>query len=121
MNNYTREFLKKRHISEDIELNSFVLDAVDILESSYEFVVATKKENLELDSEETYWPILHDMYERSYEYVCGSLSLFVIEQLQSCEASCRTAIEGAVNLHYVSVGDSLKKLFYILKIILKPN
>lgn len=110
-----QNFLKKRHILEEIELNDYVIEAIDFLESTNEFVRASEKENLENISKKTYWPIMHDMYERSYEYVCGSLSLFIIEQLQSCEASCRTAIEGAVNLHYVSLEDSLGKIISYFK------
>jgi hypothetical protein len=115
LSKYSQQFLKKRFILENIELNDYVLEAIDFLESTDELVRTSEKENQEIISQETYWPIMHDMYERSYEYVCGSLSLFIIEQLQSCEASCRTAIEGAVNLHYVSLGDSLGKIISYFK------
>jgi hypothetical protein len=52
---------------------------------------------------------MHDMYKRNYEYCCGVLGCFLVGQFPSSEALCRTAIEGAVNLHYVSVGDSMGK------------
>lgn len=115
MSKYTHEFLKKRFILEDVELNDYILNAIDFLESTDELVKKAEKENLDTISQEAYWPIMNDMYERSYEYVCGSLSLFILQQLQSCEASCRTAIEGAVNLHYVSLGDSLGKIISYFK------
>jgi hypothetical protein len=115
LSKYCKKFLKKRFIKEDIELNSYVLEAIVFLESTDEFVRNAKKKNLDVIPKEIHWPIMSDMYERSYEYVCGSLSLFIIEQLQSCEASCRTAIEGAVNLHYVSLDDSLGKIISYFK------
>jgi hypothetical protein len=115
LSKYSKEFLKKRFIIEDIEVSDYVLKAIDFLESTDEFVRVSEKDNLDAITQETHWPIMHDMYERSYEYVCGSLSLFIIEQLQSCEASCRTAIEGAVNLHYVSLDDSLGKIISYFK------
>jgi len=49
------------------------------------------------------------MYERNYDYCCGVLGCFLIAQFTASEALCRTAIEGAVNLHYTSLGDSLSK------------
>jgi hypothetical protein len=125
MSKYTQEFLKKRFILESIELNDYVTKAIDILECVDKLVRSSENEKMDTLNKETHWPIMHDMYNRSYEYVCGSLSLLIIGQLQSCEASCRTAIEGAVNLHYISLGDSLGKIISYfknhIKIELKQN
>jgi hypothetical protein len=38
LSKYCEKFLKKRFIKEDIELNDYVLDAIDFLESADEFV-----------------------------------------------------------------------------------
>lgn len=115
MSNYITNFLKSRFIHEDIDLNEYVDEAITLLESCDEFVRETVTINIETLNSTVDFAIMHDMYERSYEYACGSLSLLVIGQLQSCEASCRTAIEGAVNLHYVSLGDSIGKIISYFK------
>jgi hypothetical protein len=62
---------------------------------------------------------MHDMYIRSYEYCCGVLGCFLIGQFPSSEALCRTAIEGAINLHYVSLGDSMGKQIAYFKTHIK--
>jgi hypothetical protein len=61
------------------------------------------------------WTTMHDMYKRSYEHLCGALSLFITAQLQSSEALCRTALESSVNLHYVSLDNSMDKLIAYFK------
>lgn len=109
MNKRIKEFIDKRTLSSEMELNEPLNNAIDILEKSNEIVLEIAEKNLVRLSEQVYWPSMHDMYKRSYEYCCGALGCFLIMQFQSSEALCRTAIEGAVNLHYVSLGDSMAK------------
>jgi len=110
VNDQVTGFLKSRYIQEDIELNAYAVNAINILEDCDSIVREGIYKNHDTLNTQVDFAILCDMYERSYEYTCGSLSLLVIGQLQSCEASCRTAIEGAVNLHFISLGDSTGKI-----------
>ena len=104
-----REFIERRSISVDIELNPPLLKAIVFLERSDKLVRELSMNHIERLDDEVSWPSMFDMYERNYEYCAGALSLFILAQLPSCEALCRTAIEGAVNLEYVSIGDSMGK------------
>ncbi|ELB2136404.1 TPA: DUF5677 domain-containing protein [Vibrio parahaemolyticus] len=115
LESYVQNFLSKRYIREEVELDEYIIKALELLESTDSFVRNRENEYEEKINDKIQWQITHDMYERSYEYVCGSLSLFILGQLQSCEASCRTAIEGAVNLHFVSIGDTTDKIVSYFK------
>lgn len=109
MNELVKDFINKRILSPDMELNTPLHEAIYCLEATDDLVRELLESNKEILEDFVYWPSLHDMYERSYEYCCGVLGSFLIGQFQSSEALCRTAIEGAVNLHYTSLGDSLSK------------
>ena len=109
MEELVAKFLEKRAISKEIELNQPLSDSIYFLELSDEFVGKSCHDNLDRLSEIVPWSSMHDMYNRNYEYCCGILGCFLIGQFASAEALCRTAIEGSVNLHYVSLGDSMKK------------
>jgi hypothetical protein len=104
-----RTFFLKRAISTDIELNDPLYNAIFFLEKSNIAINDLCKKHLSKLECNVAWPSMHDMYKRSYEYCCGALSCFLVAQFPSSEALCRTAIEGAVNLHYISIGDSLGK------------
>jgi hypothetical protein len=109
MDRLVTKFIEKRSISPDMELNEPLYNAIYYLEKANEFVEKSCEEHIDRLSEIVPWPSMHDMYKRNYEYCCGVLGSFLIGQFPSSEALCRTAIEGAVNLHYVSLGDSMGK------------
>lgn len=90
-------------------LNKSLYKAIYCLEKSAELINNSCCENQQQLINNVPWVSMHDMYKRSYEYCCGALGCFLIAQFPSSEALCRTAIEGAVNLHYVSLGDSMGK------------
>lgn len=103
------EFIDKRTLSQDMELNEPLYNAILYLEKTDEFINQICRENEKELIKNVPWPSMHDMYKRNYEYCCGVLGCFLIGQFPSSEALCRTAIEGSVNLHYVSLGDSMAK------------
>lgn len=103
------DFINQRTLTEDMELNEPLYNAIYYLEKSNEFINTVCNKNEQKLFKTVPWPSMHDMYKRNYEYCCGVLGCFLIGQIQSSEALCRTAIEGAVNLHYVSLGDSMGK------------
>lgn len=109
MDNFVKEFINKRTLSAEMELNEPLCKAIYCLEKSDELInnVCCKHQQQLINN--VPWPSMHDMYKRSYEYCCGALGCFLIAQFPSSEALCRTAIEGAVNLHYVSLGNSMGK------------
>lgn len=109
MDKLVTEFIEKRALSPEMDLNEPLYNAIYCLERANEFVEKSCEENIENISEIVHWSSMHDMYKRNYEYCCGVLGCFLIGQFPSSEALCRTAIEGAVNLHYVSLGDSMDK------------
>lgn len=115
MDKLVAQFISQRTISLDIELNAPLHDAIYYLEKSDRFVATTCEKYADRLTEFVPWPSMRDMYERNYEYCCGVLGSFLIGQFPSSEALCRTAIEGAVNLHYVSLGDSMNKLIAYYK------
>lgn len=104
-----KEFIRKRAISESMELNKPLHDGLYNLEKLNDIIERSCRENVEKLVNEVHWPSMHDMYRRNYEYCCGVFGAFLIGQIPSCEALCRTAIEGSVNLHYISLGDSMTK------------
>lgn len=108
MEEIVKHFLKFRGIDLRIDLNPQIIEAIGFLEKSNQLALTLVANNQTLLQEQPSWPCMHDMYNRSYEYTCGALTCFLTAQIASAEALCRTAIEGAVNLHYVSLGDSLK-------------
>jgi hypothetical protein len=109
MDKLLEKFLERRGLSKGIKLNEPLYKALLYLEKSNELVEELCNKNQSELIKNVSWPTMHDMYRRNYEYCCGVISCFLIGQFQSSEALCRTAIEGAVNLHYVSLGDSMSK------------
>lgn len=109
MDKLVRDFISHRTLSEDMELSEPLYNAIYFLEKSNEIVNKICNENEQELIKNVPWSSMHDMYKRNYEYCCGVLGCFLIGQFPSSEALCRTAIEGAVNLHYVSLGDSMGK------------
>lgn len=116
MDRLVKEFIRKRSISVEMDLNEQLYNAIYLLEKSNELVNQYVKENTQKLSEAVPWSPMHDMYKRSYEYCCGAAGCFLIAHLPSSEALSRTALEGAVNLHFVSIGDSMgKQIAYFKK------
>ncbi|EIZ1170178.1 hypothetical protein MOV00_000252 [Vibrio vulnificus] len=109
MDKLVEKFFEQRALSKDIQLNEPLYKALFYLEKSNELVEELCNKNQSELIKNVPWPTMHDMYRRNYEYCCGVISCFLVGQFQSSEALCRTAIEGAVNLHYVSLGDSMSK------------
>jgi hypothetical protein len=92
-----------------MELNEPLFNAIYYLEKTNDFINQQCEKHHEELVKNVPWPSMHDMYGRNYEYCCGIISCFLVGQAPSSEALTRTAIEGAVNLHYVSLGDSMGK------------
>lgn len=109
MDKLVKKFINKRILSTEMELNEPLSKAIYYLERSDELINKTCRKYQKKLIKEVPWPSMHDMYKRNYEYCCGALGSFLIAQFASSEALCRTAIEGAVNLHYISLGDSMGK------------
>ena len=109
MHELVKEFIEKRTLAGSMELNEPLHDGTYYLEKLNELVGCLCRDNKTKLADEASWPSMHDMYKRNYEYCCGVFGVFLIGQFPSCEALCRTAIEGSVNLHYVSLGDSMTK------------
>lgn len=109
MDALVKNFIKNRTLSDSMELNEPLHDGIYYLEKINEIIERLCRNNEEILVDKVPWPTMHDMYKRNYEYCCGVFGVFLIGQFPSCEALCRTAIEGSVNLHYVSLGDSMTK------------
>lgn len=109
MHELVKDFVGKRTLTESMELNEPLHDGIYYLEKLNQLVERLCRDNENKLVDEVPWPSMHDMYKRNYEYCCGVFGVFLIGQFPSCEALCRTAIEGSVNLHYVSLGDSMTK------------
>lgn len=107
MDTLVKNFLEKRAVLPSIAINEPLHNAIYLLEKSHEMILHLAEKNKQSLIGIVPWPSMHDMYNRNYEYCCGAVGCFVIAQIPSSEALCRTAIEGAVNLHYVSLGDSM--------------
>lgn len=107
MNEIVKRFFDNRCISTEMSLNNYVLDAVEIIELVNDEVNLLAEAHIEQLQNEAVWSILHDMYKKCYEFTGGALATFLIAHIDSAEALCRTAIESAVNLHYVSYGDEV--------------
>lgn len=109
MDELVKAFIRQRTLAESMEPNEPLHNGIYYLEKLNELVNRLCRDNEEKLVDEVPWPSMHDMYKRNYEYCCGVFGVFLIGQMPSCEALCRTAIEGSVNLHYVSLGDSMAK------------
>lgn len=109
MHDLVKEFISKRTLAESMELNEPLHNGIYYLEKLDELIESYCRDNEAKLMDEVAWPSMHDMYKRNYEYCCGVFGVFLIGQFPSCEALCRTAIEGSVNLRYVSLGDSMSK------------
>ena len=115
MHKLVKGFFEKRAIYTDIELNKPLHNIILYLEESNNILNKMIDKNINKLEKNIPWSTMHDMYKRSYNHICGALSLFIIAQLQSSEALCRTALESSVNLHYVSLGGSIDKLIAYFK------
>ncbi|MBL0559906.1 DUF5677 domain-containing protein [Aeromonas hydrophila] len=107
MNNLVKSFIKKRSLSIDMDLFPPLYSSILLLEQAHQWVFITINENIDRLSLNAPFAPMFDMYERNYEYCSGAISLLLLSQFSSAEALCRTAIEGAINLEFVSVGDPM--------------
>ncbi|AKR42215.1 DUF5677 domain-containing protein [Methylophilus sp. TWE2] len=115
MNINARRFFESRCISTEMGLNKFVLEAAEIIELTNNEVNKLVGENIDRLNDETVWSIVHDMYEKCYEFTGGALATFIISHIASAEALCRTAVESAVNLQYVTIGDDIGNVLGYLR------
>lgn len=109
MEQLVEEFLSSRTVSKSLEINEPLQKAIFLLEKSDRVLREKIGENLEDIGEIVHWPALHVMYNKNYEYCSSVLRLFVQCHFASSEALCRTAVEGAINLAYVSQKDSMDR------------
>lgn len=107
MNNLVKSFIKKRSLSIDMDLCPPLYSSILLLEQAHKWVFITLNDNIDRLSRDAPFAPMFDMYERNYEYCSGAISLLLLSQFASAEALCRTAIEGAINLEFVSVGDPM--------------
>ncbi|MEF3076102.1 DUF5677 domain-containing protein [Methylobacter sp. Wu1] len=121
MTNKTEKFLKKNSICEDIELNDYIIEAIDTLESAYEIANRISLENIESLKDKAVWSIVYDIYTRSYKYTEAALSLFIIAHIASAEAICRTSVESSINLYYLSVGNDVENVISYFKYHIKTE
>lgn len=82
------------------------------LQSSLNAVIADGVAKL---VDEPSWGLLHSMYERAEEQLQGCFILISNRYFAPAEALCRTAIEAAVNLYYISLGDTEGKFLSYFK------
>lgn len=115
MHKLVKDFFNQRAISTDINMNKPLHNAILYLEESDKILNKMVDNNIKKLEKNVPWSSMHDMYKRSYNHVCGALSLFIVAQFQSSEALCRTSIESSVNLHYISLDDSMDKLIAYFK------
>jgi hypothetical protein len=115
MNETVRRFLFKKHVSHDINLNPYVESAIEIIQLTDEEVARLIDLHHDSSKHQPAFEVLHDMYQKCQEFTSGALSAFLISHIGSAEALCRTAIESAVNLHYVSLGDDLANILAYFK------
>jgi hypothetical protein len=115
MTNKTVKFLKKNSICEDIELNDYIIEAIDTLDSAYETANSILLENNESLKDKAVWSIAYDIYIRSYKYTEATLSLFIISHIASAESLCRTSVESSINLYYLSVGNDIENVISYFK------
>ncbi len=109
MDDLVIRFIERRTLSVEMILNEPLYKAIYYLEKSDEIINRLCDENQNILVKHVPWSSMHDMYRRNYENCCGSLGCFLINQFPSSEALCRIVIEGAVNLNYISIGDSMGK------------
>lgn len=121
MNNRTLNFLRKNYLREDIELNNYIIDAIDNLESCYEATNKYSLKNIDSLKNEAVWSIIYDTYTRSYKYTEAALVLFITAQIASAEALCRTSVESSVNLYYLSIGSDVEKVISYFKGYIKTE
>ena len=104
-----KNFIKSKTLPENIELNPVFHDTINLLEKSNEVVQELVEKNIDELAPQVAWTAMHKMYKRNYDYCCGAISCFLIAEIQSSEVLCRTAVEASVNLHYISLDDSVGK------------
>lgn len=104
-----KKYIKSKTLPDNMELNQVLHDTINLLEKSNEVVEKLEQDNMEVLAPQVAWTAMHKMYKRNYEYCSGAISCFLITHLQSSEVLCRTAVEASVNLHYISIGDSVEK------------
>lgn len=104
-----KKFIQRKTLPENMEINQVLHDTINLLEKSNEIVQNLVEKNIDELAPQVAWTTMHKMYKRNYEYCCGAISCFLITQIQSSEVLCRTAVEASVNLHYISIDDSVGK------------
>lgn len=107
MNELVLRFFKRRCISTEMELNEYILTAIEIIELADDEVNRLAEMHVERLQHEAMWSVHHDMYKKCHEFTSGALATFLISHIGSAEALCRTAVESAVNLHYACCGDKV--------------
>ena len=115
MNEAAKLFFTKRCISLDMDLNPYIICAAELIELVDEEVNLLVNTHLDRLQHEVAWSVLLDMYKKCHEFTSGALASFLIAQIASAEALCRTAIESAVNLHYASLGDEVGNVIAYFK------
>lgn len=107
MNEIAERFFRKRCISTEMEVNTYIVSAAELIELIDDEVNALAELHIDRLQNEVAWSILHDMYKKCHEFTGGTLATFLTGHIGSAEALCRTAIESAVNLLYASCGDDV--------------
>lgn len=107
MNKTVKRFFINRGISTEMELNPYLVDAIELIILTDDEVERLAQENFERLQHEPVWSNLHDMYKKCHEFAGGALATFLIGHIGSAEALCRTSVESSVNLHYASLGDEV--------------
>lgn len=115
MTNKTVKFLQKNSICTEVELNDYIIEAIDNLESAYDIANKVSLENIESLKDKPVWSIVYDIYTRGYKYTEAALSLFIISHIASAEALCRTSVESSINLYYLSVGNDVENVISYFK------
>ena len=115
MNEIVQRFFSKRCLSTEMQLNRYVESAVEIMQLASEEVSLLIDLHVERVEDRPAFLVLHDMYFKCEEFTSGALAAFLIAHIGSAEALCRTAVESAVNLYYVSLGDDLANVLAYFK------
>jgi hypothetical protein len=115
MNNKVSKFLNKNFISDKVQLNKYIEEAIYTLETAFEIANKDFLENSEIIKDKAVWSIVYDVYTRGYDYTAAALSLFIISHIASAESLCRTSVEASVNLYYMSVGNDVENVISYFK------
>lgn len=115
MDKLVESFIERKSLSVDMDLNPPLENCILLFEQANKLVYELVNNNIKQISVNPYWGTMFDMYEKNYGYCSGAISLFLLAELTSSEALCRTSIEGSVNLEYMSIGDSMGNQIAYLK------